>query len=125
MNWGTLFIIALSLGLVFHMNRSNKTTAVVTTEHPAPIPVDAIEAIEYFWRPGWPFCARLSSGLASAGIPVNERNIWENPEDADIVRSIADGNETVPTVIVGPIGMVNPSVKQVQDALHQHAPHLL
>jgi mycoredoxin len=56
---------------------------------------------------------------------VNERNIWENPADADIVRSIADGNETVPTIIVGPIGMVNPSVKQVQDALHQHAPHLL
>ena len=61
----------------------------------------------------------------SAGIPVNERNIWENPEDAAIVRSIADGNETVPAVIVGPIGLVNPSVKQVQAALEEHAPHLL
>ena len=56
---------------------------------------------------------------------MNERNIWENPADADIVRSIADGNETVPTVIVGPIGMVNPSVQQVQAALQEHAPHLL
>ncbi|MFT4597011.1 MAG: mycoredoxin [Paracrocinitomix sp.] len=56
---------------------------------------------------------------------MNERNIWESPDDADIVRSIADGNETVPTVIVGPIGMVNPSVKQVQAALQEHAPHLL
>ena len=68
---------------------------------------------------------RLSSGLKSAKIPVNERNIWENADDAAIVRSIADGNETVPTVVVGPVGLVNPSVKQVKAALAEHAPHLL
>jgi len=56
---------------------------------------------------------------------MNARNIWENPEDAAVVRSIADGNETVPTVIVGPVGMVNPSVNQVKAALEEHAPHLL
>lgn len=68
---------------------------------------------------------RLSSGLKNAGIPVAERNIWESPDDAAIVRSIADGNETVPTVIIGPVGLVNPSVKQVKAALQDHAPHLL
>lgn len=68
---------------------------------------------------------RLGSGLKAAAIPVHERNIWENPDDAAIVRSIADGDETVPTVIVGPIGLVNPSVKQVKAAVQEHAPHLL
>jgi len=41
------------------------------------------------------------------------------------VRSVADGNETVPTVVIGPIGLVNPSIKQVKAALEEHAPHLL
>ena len=56
---------------------------------------------------------------------MNERNIWDNPDDAAIVRSIADGNETVPTVVIGPVGLVNPSVKQVKATLAEHAPHLL
>jgi len=68
---------------------------------------------------------RLSLGLKRAHIPVNKRNIWENPDDAAIVRSIADGNETVPTVVIGPVDLVNPSVKQVKAALQKHAPHLL
>ena len=125
MDWGTLFFVALGLGIAFYMYRSSNKTAVVAPQHQVPIPEEGLQAIEYFWRPGCPFCARLGSGLEAAGIPVNARNIWENPEDAAVVRSIADGNETVPTVIVGPVGLVNPSVKQVQAALQEHAPHLL
>ena len=56
---------------------------------------------------------------------MNERNIWDKPEYAEIVRAVAGGNETVPTVIVGTVSMVNPSVKQVQEAMAEHAPHLL
>lgn len=56
---------------------------------------------------------------------MHRRNIWERPEDAAIVRSIADGNETVPTVIVGPVAMVNPSIELVRRAVSEHAPHLL
>ena len=56
---------------------------------------------------------------------MNERNIWDNDEDAAVVRSVADGNETVPTVFVGPVALVNPTVKQVKAALAEHAPHLL
>lgn len=40
-------------------------------------------------------------------------NIWDDPEAAAFVRSVARGNETVPTVAVGEIAMVNPSVKDV------------
>ena len=56
---------------------------------------------------------------------MHRRNIWDDDAEAEIVRSIADGNETVPTVIVGPVAMVNPNVKQVKDMLAEHAPHLL
>jgi mycoredoxin len=31
-----------------------------------------------------------------------EINIWEDPQAAARVRSVANGNETVPTVFVGP-----------------------
>lgn len=41
------------------------------------------------------------------------------------MRSIADGNETVPTVIIGTVGLVNPSVKTVKKVLAEQAPHLL
>lgn len=56
---------------------------------------------------------------------MNRRNIWEDAEDAAIVRTIADGNETVPTVIVGPVAMVNPSIELVERTVAEHAPHLL
>lgn len=67
---------------------------------------------------------RLGAGLKAANIPLNEHNIWESADDAAAVRAIADGNETVPTVIVGPVAMVNPSLKQVEAAIAEHAPHL-
>lgn len=53
------------------------------------------------------------------------RNIWENQDDAAIVRSIADGDETVPTLIIGPVALVKPSARLVMATLREHAPHLL
>lgn len=84
-----------------------------------------IDAIEFYWRPGCGFCMALDRKLARAGIPMNKHNIWENPDDAATVRSIANGNETVPTVVVGAHGMVNPSLGQVIAALSVEAPHLV
>ncbi len=84
-----------------------------------------IDAIEVFWRPGCPFLEGLGRTLAEAGVPTNLRNIAENPDDAAIVRSIADGNETVPTLIIGPVALVNPSARLVMATLREHAPHLL
>ena len=52
-----------------------------------------------------------------AKIPVNKHNIWDSPKAAAKVRSIANGNETVPTVVIGPNNLLNPSIKQVQAAL--------
>ena len=96
--------------------------SVVATEHAV---VGRIEAIEVFWRPGCRFSEGLGRRLEEARVPTNLRNIWENPDDAAIVRSIADGNETVPTLIIGPVALVNPSARLVMATLREHAPHLL
>ena len=51
--------------------------------------------------------------LQQAGVPFVPVNIWEDPEAAAFVRSVARGNETVPTVTAGDTVMVNPSASQV------------
>lgn len=69
-----------------------------------------------YWRPGCGFCARLRSDLQRTDLRVTEINIWEDPSAADFVRSVANGNETVPTVTIGSISLVNPSVAQILEA---------
>ena len=79
----------------------------------------------FYWRPGCGFCRALDSELSAWSIELDRRNIWDDPESAAVVRSHARGNETVPTVVVGPVGMVNPSVAEVVEAMREHAPHLV
>jgi len=59
----------------------------------------------------------LRVGLARQGIAYREVNIWEDPEAAAFVRSVARGNETVPTVTVGSVSLVNPSAGEVADLM--------
>jgi RND superfamily putative drug exporter len=77
--------------------------------------------IVMYARPGCPFCTMLRADLASAGIEYRERDIWQDPEAAAAVRAAANGNETVPTVNIGDIWLVNPSVDEVRDALRTAA----
>ena len=67
------------------------------------------ERIDLYWRPGCGFCSSLRRQLDKLGIERVEHDIWEDPQDAAIVRSFANGNETVPTVVIGDVGLVNPS----------------
>ncbi len=67
----------------------------------------------------------LERSLNKAGVPLDKRNIWDDPDAAAFVRSVADGNETVPTIAVGSTFMVNPSGKQVIKAMAEQTPHLL
>lgn len=69
--------------------------------------------VEVYWRPGCPHCRHLLRPLRRANVRLREINIWENPAAAARVRSVAHGNETVPTVFVGDWAMVNPSVWHV------------
>jgi glutaredoxin len=84
-----------------------------------------ITAIDYYWRPGCPFCMSLERGLSKAGIPMNKFNIWDDPAHAATVRSLASGNETVPTVVIDGVAMVNPRASAVLDLLAKKAPELV
>ncbi|QIZ35251.1 MULTISPECIES: glutaredoxin domain-containing protein [Saccharopolyspora] len=85
----------------------------------------AAQEVVVYTRPGCPFCTSLRAGLRRQGLAFNEVDIWEDPDAAAVVRSIADGNETVPTVVVGGWQAVNPSASSVLSAVAEHAPHLL
>jgi len=82
------------------------------------------DAITFYWRPGCGFCMGLERRLDGLGVPLDKRNIWEDADAAAVVRSVANGNETVPTVVVGDLAMVNPSVDRVLEAIRAEAPHL-
>lgn len=73
--------------------------------------------VEVMWRPGCPFCRSLRRGLRRAGVETTEHDIWASPEAAARVRAATGGDETVPTVFVGEVSLVNPSVAQVLAAL--------
>jgi len=73
--------------------------------------------IEVMWRPGCPFCRSLRRGLSRAGVATTEHNIWSSADAAARVREATGGDETVPTVFVGDQALVNPTVRQVVDAI--------
>ena len=80
--------------------------------------------VTLYWRPGCPYCLLLRLKLRRFGVSVREINIWEEPTAAALVREIAGGSETVPTVTVGDVAMVNPSARRVIDELVRVAPEL-
>ena len=98
------------------MNAANQTA---DSTSPAP------QQIDLYWRPGCGFCSSLRRGMDKLGIERVEPNIWDDPNDAATVRRHANGNETVPTVVIGDQGLVNPSAKQLLAFLASQAPHLL
>ena len=71
--------------------------------------------VTMYWRPGCGFCSALRRGLDKLGVNYTEVNIWEEADAAAFVRSVADGNEVVPTVTVGATSLVNPSAQEVLD----------
>jgi glutaredoxin len=71
-----------------------------------------------FWRPGCRYCTKLRKGLDRLAITRVEINIWEDPAGAATVREIANGDETVPTVVINGVGYVNPTVDEVARLLH-------
>jgi len=86
-------------------------TARPDTPH-IDVAADAREVVVYT-RPGCPYCFTLRAGLRRSGVTFQEINIWADPDAAAFVRSVANGNETVPTVVVGDVHMINPSARRV------------
>ena len=64
------------------------------------------------------YCHRLKGQLKRAGIEFTEVDIEQQPEAAQLVEKINNGNQTVPTVVF-PDGtvMTNPSLAQVAEKL--------
>lgn len=64
------------------------------------------------------YCFRLKSQLKRAGVAFDEVDIERQPAAADVVASINNGNQTVPTLVFADgTALTNPSVGQVQDRL--------
>lgn len=82
-------------------------------ERPDPV-------LDVYWRPGCPFCFRLRQSLYAERIPVRWHNIWRDPEAAEFVRSVADGNETVPTVVLAGTAQVNPPPGELVSTLRSN-----
>lgn len=82
----------------------------------------ADSAVRIFWRPGCPYCHQLIDTLGDLADRAEWHNIWEDQEAAAFVRSVNNGNETVPTVVVGGKAATNPDPELVRRALQQQVP---
>ncbi len=82
--------------------------------------------VTVYWRPGCGFCSMLRHKLKRTDLTYREVDIWSDPSAAAIERSYANGNETVPTVVIGQpgspgsVGLVNPSARKVRAAVESH-----
>lgn len=85
-------------------------------------PAPTTPRVEVMWRPGCRFCGALRRGLRRAGVLTVEHDIWSSVDAAARVRAATGGDETVPTVFVGPRALVNPSVDQVVSAIRADSP---
>jgi hypothetical protein len=70
-------------------------------------------------------CSALVRQLDRRGVTHRRVDIWQDPTAAARVRSAANGNETVPTVGIGPVMLVNPDVHAVLAAVAEHAPRAM
>lgn len=81
--------------------------------------------LDVYWRPGCGACSSLRVALAEAGVPARWHDIWADPDARAFVRSVAAGNETVPTVQIGERVLVAPRARQVIDEMLDVAPELV
>lgn len=87
-----------------------------------PADRDRSPDITVYWRLGCPFCVMLSNQLEQAGVRAEWIDIWQSREAAAFVRSVNDGDETVPTVVVAGQPLTNPSLEEVLSASGQEPP---
>jgi mycoredoxin len=93
---------------------------------PSTEPDDAPRSpVTVYWRPGCMFCSSLLRGLERWGLPFERIDIWEDPEAATVVRSVTGGAETVPTVMVEDLALVNPTTRDVLRVVAERAPEIL
>ncbi|MFI5819652.1 glutaredoxin domain-containing protein [Streptomyces rishiriensis] len=91
-----------------------------------PRSIDALEARRrstadgrpvVYWRPGCQYCLRLRLRLGRRARELYWVDIWRDPAGAAAVRAVNDGDETVPTVVVGGRPHTNPDPAWVRGRL--------
>ena len=70
-----------------------------------------------YWRPGCVYCLRLRGALGKDKDKATWVSIWADDEAAAYVRSVNNGDETVPTVRIGEAVHTNPDPELVRAAL--------
>ncbi|MEU3527927.1 glutaredoxin domain-containing protein [Streptomyces sp. NPDC038707] len=70
-----------------------------------------------YWRAGCTYCLRLRLRLGRDARRLHWVDIWRDPAGAAAVRAVNDGDETVPTVVVGGRPYVNPDPRWVRAQL--------
>ncbi|SIM58249.1 glutaredoxin domain-containing protein [Micromonospora cremea] len=70
-----------------------------------------------YWRPGCRYCLQLRFSLGRLARRAHWVDIWHDPAGAAAVRAVADGNETVPTVVLGGQAVVNPNRAWLREQL--------
>lgn len=70
-----------------------------------------------YWRPGCQYCMRLKATLGDLRDQALWVNIWQDDDAAAFVRSVNDGNETVPTVVIDGEAHTNPDPELVRERL--------
>ncbi len=83
------------------------------------------DEVVLYWRPDCVFCLDLLLRLKWTRLRYRKVDIRKDPAARAFVRSVADGNETVPTVVVAGQALVNPSKQQLIAVVREHAPHAL
>jgi len=103
---------------------ANSSSAEANGDGSGPDAMQSPEPVEIvvYWRPGCMFCSSLLRQLDRRGVPHRRVNIWDDTSGAARVRAAAYGNETVPTVAIGPIVAVNPDVHTVLLLAAEHVP---
>jgi len=105
-------VALLALGAFFRPRRLRLAA------HADAVAAAAQGRVVIYQRPGCPFCARLTAALGRTG---REQavwvDIWKDPQAAAYVRSVNDGNETVPTVVIDGTAHTNPPPARVKAAL--------
>jgi glutaredoxin len=75
-----------------------------------------------YWRPDCVYCLNLLLQLRFTRLRYRKVDIRKDAGARAFVRVVADGNETVPTVVVAGQAMVNPSRRQLIEVARARAP---
>ena len=92
------------------------------TPHAAALQ-QAQTGVAIYWRPGCTYCTVLTATVRRYQEHAGWVNIHHDDSGAAYVRSVNDGNETVPTVVINGVAHTNPSPTMVRDALASIAAH--